>query len=96
VIVPDRHGSGTNALLLAPPDVIEPAFGPDSARRHRERAAAAGAHCQLAHPRSLLLDVDTASDLDALRAALATHAERAERTRALLARAEPAAALGSR
>ena len=30
VVVPDRHGTGTNALLLTPPDVIEPAFGPDS------------------------------------------------------------------
>src|SRR5438270_2937583 len=28
VIVPDRHGTGTNALLLRPPDAIEPAFGP--------------------------------------------------------------------
>src|SRR3954471_6187826 len=26
VIVPDRHGTGTNALLLAPPDVMAPAF----------------------------------------------------------------------
>src|SRR3954447_17297405 len=30
VIVPDRHGAGTNALLLAPPDAIAPAFGPGS------------------------------------------------------------------
>jgi 2-phospho-L-lactate guanylyltransferase len=28
VIVPDRHGSGTNALLIAPPSAVEPAFGP--------------------------------------------------------------------
>src|SRR5919109_370046 len=27
-VVPDRHGTGTNALLLAPPDAIGPAFGP--------------------------------------------------------------------
>src|SRR3954462_2197730 len=27
-IVPDRHGTGTNALLLAPPTAIAPAFGP--------------------------------------------------------------------
>ena len=26
-IVPDRHGTGTNALVLAPPDAIAPAFG---------------------------------------------------------------------
>ena len=44
-IVPDRHGTGTNALLLTPPDVIEPAFGPDSRARHEQAAAAAGVPC---------------------------------------------------
>ena len=29
-IVPDRHGAGTNALLLSPPNAIGPAFGPGS------------------------------------------------------------------
>ena len=41
VIVPDRHGTGTNALLLTPPQVIEPAFGPGSRERH-ERLARGG------------------------------------------------------
>src|SRR5690242_5229640 len=36
-VVPDRHGEGTNALLLAPPDAIGPAFGPGSRSRHLER-----------------------------------------------------------
>jgi len=40
VIVPDRHGAGTNALLLSPPDVIEPSFGPGSFARHAARAYA--------------------------------------------------------
>src|ERR1700751_4222194 len=30
VIVPDRHGTGTNGLLLSPPRAIAPAFGPGS------------------------------------------------------------------
>ena len=42
-IVPDRHGSGTNALLIAPPDAIEPSFGPDSFERHVAAGRAAGA-----------------------------------------------------
>ena len=42
MIVPDRHGSGTNALLLDPPTVITPAFGPGSFARHAALAAAAG------------------------------------------------------
>ena len=33
-IVPDRHGSGTNALVLSPPDAIGPAFGEGSCARH--------------------------------------------------------------
>jgi 2-phospho-L-lactate guanylyltransferase len=68
-IVPDRHGTGTNALLLAPPDVIEPAFGPGSFERHVAAAREAGARLAVAHVPSLALDVDTPEDLAALRGA---------------------------
>src|SRR5215211_5188750 len=47
VIVPDRHGTGTNALLLTPPEVMAPAFGPGSFARHTARAAAAGASVRI-------------------------------------------------
>lgn len=33
-IAPAKDGSGTNALLMAPPSVLPPAFGKDSFRRH--------------------------------------------------------------
>lgn len=92
VIVPDRHGHGTNALRLAPPDVIAPAFGPGSFARHAARAAAAGAVVRVAHAPSLELDVDTPDDLAALRGALAGLPGAAPRTRAALARLAPAAA----
>ena len=36
-LVPDRHGRGTNALLLAPPDVIDVCFGGDSHAAHARR-----------------------------------------------------------
>ncbi len=85
VIVPDRHGIGTNGLLLTPPNALAPTFGPGSCRRHRERAAAAGAVCRVAQIPSLLLDVDTPRDLDALREALEIRGGLAERTRAVLA-----------
>jgi 2-phospho-L-lactate guanylyltransferase len=84
VIVPDRHGTGTNALLLTPPDVIAPAFGEGSFARH---SALAGEHVAVAQVRSLGLDVDTPDDLAALRRALAARSFGAARTRALLEQA---------
>ena len=92
VIVPDRHGAGTNALLLSPPDVIEPSFGPGSFARHAARAHAAGTRVRVAEVRSLGLDVDTPDDLRALHEALAARPGAAPRTRELLTRMLPAAA----
>ena len=66
LIVPDRHGTGTNALLLAPPDVLAPSFGPDSCRRHMADAGAAGVPAEVVDVRCLALDVDTPDDLEAL------------------------------
>jgi 2-phospho-L-lactate guanylyltransferase len=84
VIVPDRHGTGTNGLLLSPPGAIDPAFGPGSCERHRGLAADAGLACRLERPPTLLLDIDTGADLAALRELLATVEGRAARTRAVL------------
>ena len=43
LIVPDRHGTGTNALLLhAARTALTPSFGPDSCERHVGDAAARG------------------------------------------------------
>jgi 2-phospho-L-lactate/phosphoenolpyruvate guanylyltransferase len=83
-IVPDRHGTGTNGLLLVPPDAIAPSFGPDSCERHRALALAAGITCGLERPPSLLLDIDTGADLAALRDRLAGTHTRAARTRSVL------------
>jgi 2-phospho-L-lactate guanylyltransferase len=62
VLVPDRHGTGTNALLVSPPSLVDPSFGPGSAARHRAAARAAGATLiELDGP--LSLDLDTPADL---------------------------------
>ena len=62
VIVPDRHGAGTNALLLSPPDIVDFAFGPGSRQTHADRARRAGAVLvELDGP--LALDIDTPEDL---------------------------------
>jgi 2-phospho-L-lactate/phosphoenolpyruvate guanylyltransferase len=84
-IVPDRHGSGTNGLLLTPPDAIAPSFGEGSRARHERLAEEAGLAWRLAEPSSLLLDVDTGADLQALRERLTGERVRAPRTRAVLA-----------
>lgn len=93
VIVPDRHGVGTNGLLLCPADAIEPSFGPGSCERHCAAARAAGVRWRLEHPPSLLLDVDTSEDLGALRGTLAGARASAVRTRSVLEQHEGVAVL---
>jgi 2-phospho-L-lactate/phosphoenolpyruvate guanylyltransferase len=92
VIVPDRHGSGTNALLLTPPEAVAPSFGVGSFARHAALARAGGATVRVAMLPSLGLDVDTPADLAALRHALAASLDGAPRTRAVLDRLVPAGA----
>jgi 2-phospho-L-lactate/phosphoenolpyruvate guanylyltransferase len=91
VIVPDRHGSGTNALLLTPPGAVAPSFGTGSFARHAARAHAAGATVKVCDLPSLGLDVDTPDDLAALRSALDARPQAAGRTRAVLERLVAAA-----
>jgi len=69
-IVPDRHGSGTNALLISPPGAFGPAFGPGSRARHEQKAQAAGLEARTVILPSLALDVDTPEDLTEIEATL--------------------------
>ena len=66
VVGASRDGQGTNALLLRPPGVIDPAFGPPSVERHVRLAKASGATTRVLHHLGLALDIDTPSDLAAL------------------------------
>ncbi len=86
MVVPDRHGEGTNALLLTPPDAIVPAFGPGSRDRHVSIAEAAGIAVEVVEVSSLAIDVDTVEDLDVLKASLADHTGGAGHTRGMLTR----------
>ena len=83
-IVPDRHGTGTNALVLAPPDAIKPSFGPGSRSRHVAAAEAAGVAFAVEEVPTLMLDVDTGEDLAALTAVLSTRRGQAPATRGAL------------
>jgi len=91
-IVPDRHGTGTNALVLSPPDAIEPSFGPDSRARHEALADAAGVPHRVAEVAVLGLDVDTPGDLAELAAELEARRGEAPFTRGALRQLDRAGA----
>lgn len=61
-LVPDRHGTGTNALGLHPTDVIDVSFGVGSRGAHRDAAALAAAR-YVEVPGPLSVDLDTPDDL---------------------------------
>ena len=84
VIVPDRHGTGTNALLISPPDAIAPSFGPGSFERHVAAARAAEAAYRVERMPALMLDVDTPEDLADLSSALEGRRGQAPSTRGAL------------
>lgn len=84
-IIPDRHGTGTNGLLLAPPDGIDPSFGPGSFERHTEMARTAGLTPVPEPLPSLGLDLDTPGDLEELQTLLAADPSPAPRTAEVLA-----------
>ena len=90
-IVPDRHRTGTNGLLMAPADAIGPAFGEGSCERHADRAERAGYEVAIEPIASLALDLDTPDDLRELARTLAPSPERAPATAAELASLELAA-----
>lgn len=62
ILAPDRHGGGTNALLVRPPTAIEFKFGAGSREVHRSYAMEAGA-AYAEVDGELSLDVDTPDDL---------------------------------
>jgi 2-phospho-L-lactate guanylyltransferase len=84
MVVPDRHGTGTNALLLTPPDAIAPAFGEGSRARHERLARSAGVAGHVEPLASLGPDVDTVGDLAVIAELLAERPDRASRTAAAI------------
>jgi 2-phospho-L-lactate guanylyltransferase len=86
LIIPDRNGTGTNALLLTPPNALEPSFGPGSCERHVAGADSAGISYEVVDVPTLALDIDTGEDLDELRSMLAGTHGGAAHTRGMLRR----------
>lgn len=83
-IVPDRHGTGTNSLVLVPPDVIRPAFGEGSCERHQDIARSAGVPFTVEALPTLALDLDTPADIVALATTLDLKGGRAANTARVL------------
>jgi 2-phospho-L-lactate/phosphoenolpyruvate guanylyltransferase len=69
VISPDGMRSGTNALLMQPPDVLPFAFGADSFEAHLGAARLRGLDVRICERPHLAFDLDTAGDLTRLREA---------------------------
>ena len=67
VISPDGARSGTNALLLRPPDALPFLFGPDSFEAHLRAALDRDAGARVCENQHLSFDLDTAGDLAAYR-----------------------------
>jgi 2-phospho-L-lactate guanylyltransferase len=67
VIAPDRHGMGTNALLISPAGLIRYDFGENSFQRHCQRAKEAGARLEIVDHPTLGLDLDLPEDLELVR-----------------------------
>jgi 2-phospho-L-lactate/phosphoenolpyruvate guanylyltransferase len=63
VVVPSPDGTGTNALVRTPPDVIQSRFGPGSCRKHLDQAEAKGVHTEVFELEGLMFDIDTPEDV---------------------------------
>ena len=66
VISPDVSRSGTNALLLCPPDVLPFAFGPGSYEAHLRAARERGLYVRICERPHLAFDLDTTEGLASL------------------------------
>ncbi len=63
VLAPDGARSGTNALLLRPPDALPFLFGPESFEAHLGAARTRGLEVRVCERSHLAFDLDTAGDL---------------------------------
>jgi 2-phospho-L-lactate guanylyltransferase (CobY/MobA/RfbA family) len=63
LLVPSHDRLGTNALLLAPPDVIKLRFGYDSFSYHMSQVSALGLPLRFFENEAIGLDIDEPQDL---------------------------------
>jgi 2-phospho-L-lactate guanylyltransferase len=63
IVVPSADGTGTNALVRTPPDVVESRFGPGSCRAHLDQARSKGVPAEVLRIHGLMFDIDTPEDV---------------------------------
>jgi 2-phospho-L-lactate guanylyltransferase len=85
LLVPSHDRLGTNALLLAPPDVIKLRFGYDSFSYHASQVSARGLPIRLLENERIALDIDEPRDLHRFLSLDFADGESARVARALLA-----------
>ncbi len=64
LLVPSHDRLGTNALLLAPPDIIKLRFGYDSFNFHMSQVSAQGLPIRFVENARIALDIDEPKDLE--------------------------------
>jgi 2-phospho-L-lactate guanylyltransferase len=63
IVVPSEDGTGTNALVRTPPDVMQCLFGPGSFRAHMDQARVKGIPAEEFRLEGLMFDLDTPEDV---------------------------------
>jgi len=63
IVVPSADGTGTNAMVRTPPDVIESRFGPGSCRAHLDQARLKNVPADVLRLPGLMFDIDTPEDV---------------------------------
>jgi 2-phospho-L-lactate guanylyltransferase len=94
LLVPSHDRLGTNALLLAPPDVIKLRFGFDSFTFHTSQVISRGLPIRFIENEHIALDIDEPKDLERFLSYDFQDGESTQVARALLA--EQQAAMGRR
>jgi 2-phospho-L-lactate guanylyltransferase len=63
LLVPSHEGTGTNAMLLRPPQALAPCLGPESLARHVAQARERGVRSERLELPRVGLDIDRPRDL---------------------------------
>ena len=88
LLVPSHDRLGTNALLLAPPDVIQLRFGYDSFNFHLSQLTASGLPVRFMVNQNIALDIDEPADLRQLVSSASADGDSVGLARRLLAESD--------